>query len=154
MAYSKKTKTKAFKLFCEGVPIEQIGKQLEGSPSKNTIWKWHNQGNWKERLAKIDRRADEKVGEGLAEIKSRQRRLIKNFYAEYLKAAKAGNAPPVLPKDIINAMRHELLLAGEETERVGVNLLEMVNEVISEKRKRKKGGDKDGKKPKESSPDA
>jgi len=115
--YSDKIRERAFSLFCQGMPMETISKKhFKGRPSKQTLWKWHNEEGWKKRKAEIDKEVDKGVDETLTQMRARQRRVCRAIQIEYIRDLKAGQAK-ILTSDIANIMKHELLLAGEATER-------------------------------------
>jgi hypothetical protein len=115
--HSKQTKEEAFALFVNDKSLAEIGRLLD--VSRQTLSKWKAEGNWAERTKGVDAKVAAKIDENLTEIRIRQRNIAKATQADYIKHLQA-NPKKTQYRDADAAMKHELLLAGQETERVGV----------------------------------
>lgn len=66
MAYSPEIRRRAFVLYCEGLKLVEIAKRLKISRPQ-TLTAWKAQDEWDEKRKEVERRADEKVIEKLAQ---------------------------------------------------------------------------------------
>ena len=141
--YDDRVRNKAFSLYCQGVPLEAISKKhFNGRPTKATLWQWLKEDNWKQRKQELDQRVDEELNETLTQIKTRQRKIMRGIASKFIKDIqpipirdKAGNIIGEEPSkvnigvgDMINLFKHEMLLAGEATERLdgSVTILDLL----------------------------
>lgn len=138
MSYDKSTRQAIFKLWTAGKPIEQINKKT--GVSKTTIYKWRKQYGWDERNTEINKKVKEKVNESLAEMKAKQRNIIRGIQGRFIKQLRAETVD-VTPAQVIDAMKHELHLMGEPETSTELtdkksSLLEAIKELEEEARAR------------------
>lgn len=133
MRYKQETKDTALKLFVAGNTLESIGK-MDGMPSKQTLWDWYKKYNWEAKRNKATQKADDILDESLTDISLRQKqiarglqnRLIRNIRAK-LDRVKKNNKGEIIDaemgtvNDLLNVLRHELLLEGKVTERMEIS---------------------------------
>lgn len=123
MAHKDEVRNAAFALYVQEKSYEEIGRILK--VNRNTIARWHNEENWTQRLEDIKARTKEKLGEDIAEIRARQIKIAKAAQQDYVKHLQAEPGTTTY-QDADRAMKHELLLSGEATEKI-----ETLNKTIS-----------------------
>ena len=121
MTYSKEVIDQCFQYYLQGKTLHWIEHNYKKSPPRATLSDWKKRYNWKEKRKEITKKAEDIIGENLAEVKARQLKVIKASIMNYVKAMKDGEVK-VNPKDIVNLMKHELLLLGESTENININM--------------------------------
>ena len=117
MSYSKEIIDQCFTYYAEGHTFTWIEKNYKKSPNRRTLTEWSRTGDWKQRKEEITKKSNEIIGENLAEMKAKHRKVITASIINYLHNMRKGKLM-VKPNDVANLMKHELLLAGEATDRV------------------------------------
>ena len=149
MAYTNEVREKAFELYFNDTPVEQIcdkikpfaGKKI----SKDTLWKWKKKYNWDARKEKLLDKTREKAGEKLTDIKLRQLAISKKIQAQFVEQLNDKENPKIITtNEAVKAMQHEMLIMGEATERVentgdfSVRIQEAYKEQLAKRKKLQK----------------
>ena len=116
MAYKQEIRNEAFALFTQEKSIPEISKIL--GVTKTTLFNWKKADKWVERHEKIKKKALEKFNDDLSEVKLRQLRVVKAVLTKFAQRLLNDPKLKITYKDADAAMKHELLLIGEPTERI------------------------------------
>lgn len=131
MGYTQEVREKVFQLYCEGRPILAISREMGFKPDKETIWGWIKKEDWVARRKEVQELSIKKQNESLADVKVAQAQIAKFVYYSIFKEIQ--NDKEKIKKlgfsDMMEAMRHHLLLLGGATENVNVDVSIMSIEI-------------------------
>jgi len=134
--YSEALKNKALELYVSDYTLESISK-LEGMPTRQTLGIWKATYEWDKKKRQALELAGERLNINLAEIKERQLKIARATQGDYAKKLKAKPGDTNYG-DADRAMKHELLLAGEATERVEEVTLSTIHEIYEKHKKKRR----------------
>lgn len=127
-----------FTLYANGHSITDVAKIV--GRTRETVSRWKREEKWEERLQKIEEKASQKLNDDITEIRVRQRQICKAVQSAFIKKLKKS-PDEINYSDNDKAMKHELLLAGEATERKeGVLSFEEIHAIYEECKKNWKSG--------------
>lgn len=107
---NQQVRESAFALYAAGEPMETIAKIV--GTNRATIYNWTKQYKWGERKKEVDKEGLEKANKHLAEIKSRQHKIVEGMLSRFVEQLKADEVD-MKATDAIAVLKHELLLSGE-----------------------------------------
>lgn len=122
---SEDKRRQMFSAYCQKAACTFVSKTC--GVSEATARRYRDLDNWDERLAEIRRQVGEQDQESITEAKKRQLRIVRKVQGKFEKELEGGGVD-VKPADVIAAMKHELLLRDEPTEREEVAVVEHLTE--------------------------
>ena len=141
MAISREIKQKAFALYCQEVPIQEIA-ELLGLRSRQTVYKWIKKENWDESRLEIIKITKEKGTKATKERYMNIAKAIMSIYAQAIEKNKDKMISRTTHRDAIEAVKLARLIEGDSTE--NVNFSGEVNLSIREALKQIKDEEKSG----------
>jgi len=112
---NKNLREEAFNLYVLGKKHAAIARALD--VTRQTIVTWSKEEKWLDRQKRITEKVKSIQEETLAEVKARQVKIAKAVQGKYIDRLKNDPKLNVEYRDADSAMKHELLLLGESTER-------------------------------------
>ena len=122
---SEQKRRDMFAAWCEKAACRYVARKC--GVSEATARRYRRNDSWDERLAEIRRQVDARDEETITEAKARQLRIVRRLQEEFEEKLVAA-ALQVKPTDAIAAMKHELLIRDEPTERKEITLVEQLEE--------------------------
>ncbi len=128
MSTAKKESPRALSAFeiytaLEKRSLRKVAQKCALSPT--TIRGWARTFRWKERAEAIDARiaksVEEKLISDLVEARVRQLKMVRAGYAKFIEAMQAPGFRMTVA-ELTGLMKHELVLLGEESDRVATNM--------------------------------
>jgi hypothetical protein len=134
----------AFTLHVVGLSNDEISKRV--GVSAKTISVWKNKFDWEQRAADILQRLREEGDENVLLVKKRQLRLTQLMQGLGIKKMQDGDLK-ITGSDVISAMKQEMVLLGEPSDRIDSldknNLTAVDINKIYDELKRKRAAAKD-----------
>ncbi len=117
MAYDRKTKEKALKLYFLGKTLTQISK-VKGMPSEKTLSYWRTKEDWNSKRKETNKKTAEKLIENVSDFKASMIEELVDIKSKLLAQFEDSPNPTKdrLADSIIKLQQQELLLRGEATE--------------------------------------
>jgi len=109
---SLKKQKQAMKLYLEGMAKKAIAKEL--NVHFTTIYTWHKQFNWEEKLEEISQKVDKKIIESVEEMKEKHIEIINATIVKYADKLKDPNFK-VSASEVARMLQHELELRVPKT---------------------------------------
>lgn len=137
MIHTRETVEEAFSLYAHNIPLTEISKRLK--VGRDALYDWKKKYKWDERKKKITLIAEDISDITPAQIKSQQKREIREIIRKGMVKLK-GKKAYIKPRDVIDAMKHELHLTGEaetSVEYKGGITLEVFKEAYKKMREKK-----------------
>ena len=113
--YSKEIHEKALNLYLEGNSLRSIGKKI--GITRQTLSTWAKKENWVKSNKRVGEKALEKIEDTSAEMRKRQIKICQAAEQKWLRQVLENMNQKITLSEVIGAMKHELLLAGEITNR-------------------------------------
>lgn len=120
MAISREIKQKAFALYCQEVPIQDIT-DLLGLRSRQTVYKWIKKENWDESRREIIKIAREKGTKATKERYLNIAKAIMSIYAQAIEKNKDKMINRTTHRDAIEAVKLARLIEGDPTENISIS---------------------------------
>lgn len=117
MKYNQEEVNKAFALYVNGAEQEEIADAL--GVARNTITTWKKKFNWEAQLKDVQEKTKEILVTDIAQIRARQIKICQAIQSKFIERLKLENN--INAQDADRAMKHELLLLGEATDRKEIN---------------------------------
>jgi len=117
MAYSAKTKQKAFKLYCLGKSLTAISKE-KGMPSEKTLSTWRASEEWHSKKIMVDKKTTPKLIENVSDFKANMINELRSLKQRLLDDLDNCHSPTKdkLADSLVKLQQQELLLRGEVTD--------------------------------------
>ena len=118
MTYPRRFRDEVFKLWHMGVQVEEISRQYNNRPRKETIWKWWGRYNWDAKKRLIQKKSNEKLTESLADMDRRHAMTERAIQHKGIKQMNEDEdeSYKVTPRDINESIKTERLIRGATTE--------------------------------------
>ncbi len=125
-------------MFAQSKSLTWINKNIRGAPPVETLREWRKQHNWLPRRKGLNDKADAIIDENLAQVKARQREVVKVCTQKFM-ARLANGTAEISAGQLVHILKHELLLAGEVEHKFEINqnismvkILELAQEGVKE----------------------
>ena len=120
--YKQEIRDEAFSLYAQEKSIADIGRILK--ISKYALFKWKKKDNWAQRLESVQRKTRAKAIDTLSDIKLRHMKICRAVQLRFAQQMAEDASSKIGFQDADRAMKHELLIIGEATDRVESNTFE------------------------------
>jgi len=110
----------AFMLYCFMKNGSQVAKRLREKGllcTVETVNRWIKQYNWQQRKTTIQQQATKNLDESLTETIARHIKTLQFIQGKGIKNIQEGSQK-VIPKDVIESIKQEILLKGGNTEKI------------------------------------
>lgn len=132
--YDKSIRDKAYSFYIAGEPVERFCKKI--GISKRAFYDWKKKYGWEEEKDRIQKKMLTESNETITDIKKRQHQIVKGIMSKYIQDLKAQKID-VSTSEIARIMSHELLLIGEATQKVEVDIFDELSKEVQNRKKRR-----------------